>query len=279
MAGRKRRSVGMAWGMATARWRLLPELIVVGGEQVGVTALCRLLEEHPQLMRSNATEETGFFEDEFHHGMRWYASHFPLCWPAQSPNGGRARAFEGNSYYLFHPLAAERIARHLPGAQVVVLLRDPAERAYSAHRQERSLGREDVDFEEAIQLEAERLAGEEERLLALPGSTSFSHRHHAYLGRSHYAHQVGRFRDALGADRVHLVEAERFFAEPQKEFRRLQEELGLDAWDCGEVATRSALPAVGVDPDLRERLRTEFAADDEELSLWLGHAPIWHEEV
>lgn len=276
---REVRALGLAWGMLTARWRLLPDIVVVGAQRAGTTTLFRLLEAHPQLVRPTLVKGTGFFDDDFHRGLRWYAGHFPLRWTARRlPRGGSPRTFECSGYYLFHPLAAERIARHLPGAHVVVMLRDPVERAHSAHRHERARGFDDLDFTEALRREPERLAGEGERLVAVPGSTSFHHRHHAYLGRSHYAEQVRRLREALGPDRVHLVEADRFFAEPQKEFRRLQEALGLEPWDCGEVAAWNARPGAGIEPALRERLRAEFVRDDEELSTWLGHPPIWREE-
>ena len=44
--------------------------------------------------------------------------------------------FESSPYYMFHPLAAQRISRDLPGVKLLVLIRDPVERAYSAHAHE-----------------------------------------------------------------------------------------------------------------------------------------------
>ena len=66
---------------------------------------------------------------------------------------------ESSPYYLFHPLAAERIARDLPDVRLVVLLRDPVERAYSAYTHERARGFETETFARALELEPERLAG------------------------------------------------------------------------------------------------------------------------
>ena len=68
--------------------------------------------------------------------------------------------FESSPYYLFHPLSAERIARDLPGVKVLVLVRDPVERAYSAHAHELARGYETEQFERALELEEERLRGE-----------------------------------------------------------------------------------------------------------------------
>ncbi|WP_110206242.1 sulfotransferase family protein [Nocardioides daejeonensis] len=274
------RSVALAWGMATARWRLRPAVIVVGAQRAGTTTLFRMLGDHPQLVRPTMVKGTGYFDDQYHHGMRWYLAHFPLRVTARLlARGHTPHTFECSGYYLFHPLAAERIARCLPHVQVVVVLRDPVDRAYSAYRHETARGFDDLEFAEAVRREPERLAGEAERLVSVPGSTSHSHRHHAYLGRSHYAEQVRRLYRTLGRDRVHLVEAERLFAEPQKEFRRLQEQLGLDPWDCGEVAVWNARPGADLDPELRSRLLAEFAEDDRVLTELLGHQPIWREDV
>ena len=33
--------------------------------------------------------------------------------------------FEASGYYMYHPFAMERMARHLPGVKLVVMLRDP----------------------------------------------------------------------------------------------------------------------------------------------------------
>lgn len=273
------RRLALGWGMLTARWRLMPDIVVVGAQRAGTTTLFRLLEAHPQLVRPTLAKGTGFFDDDFHRGLRWYAAHFPLRWTARRlTKWGDPRTFECSGYYLFHPLSAERIARYLPDAHVVVMLRDPVERTHSGHRHELARGFEELAFEAAVDAEPSRLAGEEKRLVTVPGSTSFRHRHHAHVGRSRYAAQVARMRDALGPERVHLVEADRFFAEPEKEFRCLQEALGLDPWDCGEVPAWNARRGEPLDPELRERLRAEFAADDDQLAHWLGHPPIWRQE-
>ncbi len=273
------RAVLLAWGMATARWRLLPDIIVVGAQRSGTTTLFHLLEQHPQLVRPTVTKGTGWFDDDFHRGPRWYAAHFPLRLTARwKVRTGRARSFECSGYYLFHPLAAERIARYLPGAEIVVLLRDPVVRAHSAHRHEVARGFDDVEFEHALALEEERLAGQEERLVLVPGSTSHAHRHHAYAGRSTYLPQVQRWIDTVGRERVHLVEAERFFAGPREEFGRLQVALGLGEWDCGDVPVWNARPGSPLDPELDALLRKRFEDSDRGLADLLGHPPVWRED-
>ena len=84
---------------------------------------------------------------------------------------------------MFHPLAAERIARDLPGVKLLVLLRDPVERAYSAHAHEVSVGYETEPFQRALEIEAARLDGEAEKIMADPAYVSRSHQHQRALRR------------------------------------------------------------------------------------------------
>src|SRR5690606_1705482 len=123
-------------------------------------------------------------------------------------------ACESSPYYMFHPLAAERFARDLDGVRVVVMLRDPVERAYSAFTHERARGFETApDFETALALEEERLAGEVDRMRADPTYVSRHHQHNAYVARGRYVEQLERLEELLGRDRIHVVDSGDFFAD------------------------------------------------------------------
>ena len=146
------------------------------------------------------------------------------------------------------------------------MVREPVERAYSAHRHELARGFETEEFEQAVALEEERLAGEVERILADPTYESFHHRHHAYLARSRYSEQVERFIDALGPDRVYVVDADAFFIDPDAEFDRLRAWLGLPEWKPQKVEQWNARPRSPMDPALRERLERHFEPYDARLA-------------
>jgi hypothetical protein len=273
------RQVMLLWGMATARFRLAPMFIVVGAQRSGTTTLYRLLEEHPNLVRPTLSKGTGFFDDNYAKGLRWYIAHFPLRVLARLRvgRGQPVHTFELSGYYLLHPLSGQRIARDLPGVKIVVVVRDPVERAYSAHAHEVARGFEDEDFARAVELEAERTEGERERLIADPAYTSYHHRHHSYLARSRYAEQIQVMVEAVGRDRVHIMEADRFFAEPQAEFDELQAWLGLPRWRPPMVDRWNQRPREPLPEGVRERLVDYFAPYDEDLVPLLGRPPIWRE--
>ncbi|MDN4161716.1 sulfotransferase family protein [Nocardioides abyssi] len=253
-----------------------PDVIVVGAQRAGTTTMFRLLSEHPDLVRPTTAKGTSYFDDEYGRGERWYRAAFPLAPLARLTRPGhRPRAFECSGYYLFHPLAAGRIARDLPGAHVVVLVRDPVERARSAHRHETARGFESLPFEEAVRCEEARLAGEHERLVTRPHSTSFEHRHHGYVARGRYGEQVERFVAALGPDRVHVIDADRFFADPVAQFATLQRRLGLSPWTPATVERWNARPADPLPPDEHAELLGLFADSDAVLVRYLDEAPSW----
>ncbi|MEE3918977.1 hypothetical protein V2I01_12710 [Micromonospora sp. BRA006-A] len=69
--------------------------------------------------------------------MSWYLGHFPTTGKAEAVKaqiGVRGITGESSPYYMFHPLAGQRIARDLPSVKLLVLLRDPVERAYPRTR-------------------------------------------------------------------------------------------------------------------------------------------------
>ncbi len=265
------RRVALAWGWLTAPWRMTPGFVIVGAQRAGTTTLFRLFAEHPQTVRPTLSKGTGYFDDHYARGPRWYRAHFPLRAPAR----GSAVAFECSGYTMFHPHAPGRMARDLPGVKVVAVLRDPVERAYSAHAHELARGFESLPFEEACERERSRTRAEASRLEREASYISFEHRHHSYLARGEYAAQVRRLREAFGPDRVYVVEADAFFADPVTEFARLQEWLGLTVWRPASVEAWNARSRLPLSPTQAARLRAHFAPHDRALATLLGHDPIW----
>lgn len=264
------------FGSLTAAARMRPQFIVIGAQRAGTTTMFRLLSEHPQVVRPTASKGIGYFDLNYAKGMSWYAGHFPLQVLARrAVRDGDPVTFESSGYYLFHPLVPQRMAADLPGVRVIAMVRHPVERAYSAHSHELARGFETEPFERALELEEQRLAGAEERLRTDPSFHSFEHRHHAYLARGRYAEQIQRFIDALGADRVTIVDADAFFAEPAEQFAGLCERLGLRTWRPERVDRWNARPRESMSPQLHARLMDHFAPHDEALARLMGATPSW----
>jgi hypothetical protein len=186
-----------------------------------------------------------------------------------------ALTFESSPYYMFHPLAGERITRDLPGVKLLVLVRDPVERAYSAHAHESARGFETEPFERALELEDERLDGEAERITADPTYVSLSHQHHAYRERGKYADQLSRLARLVGTDRIHVVDSGDWFERPEPVYDALLEFLGLPHRGYPGFDRHNARPRAPMPPAMRTALDRYFVPYDKRLADWLGHPPSW----
>ena len=150
IAGRRvrlRRGTGFA--------RAMPAFMILGTQRGGTSSLYKYLEGHPDVAAS-IRKETEYFSRRFGEGEAWYRAHFPFA----IGSGARRLGFEATPDYLFYPPTPQRVARRLPGARFVVLLRDPVERAHSHYLHMVRLGFEDLGFDEALAREADRIAGD-----------------------------------------------------------------------------------------------------------------------
>jgi hypothetical protein len=277
-ARRAAHSVSVSTGRLTRRARMLPGFLIVGAQRGGTTSMYRTLDQHPAILKAVLHKGVHYFDTGYDHGLGWYQGHFPLrarAALARRATGDVPLTFESSPYYMFHPLAAGRISRDLPGVKLLVLVRDPVERAYSAHAHELARGYETEPFERALELEDERLAGEAERIVSEPGYLSHSHQHHAYLTRGLYADQLERLGQAVGRDRVHVVDSGRFFTEPEPVYDGVLEFLGLRGHGYPVFERHNARPRSPMPETLRATLNEHFAAPDERLASWLGHPPSW----
>jgi hypothetical protein len=258
---------------------MLPDFLLVGAQRAGTTSLHRALAAHPDVVTPLFHKGVHYFDVAYGRGPGWYRGHFPVAALARRRTASPApRTFESSGYYLHHPLAAERIHRDLPGARLLVMLRDPVERAYSAHRHEYARGFEPAEsFERALDLEPERLAGEVERLRAEPAYVSHAHRHQSYVDRGQYAEQLTRLFALFGRDRVYVLDSERFFTEPEDVYAGVLDFLGLRPWRPAEFERHNARPRAPMAAATRRRLTAHFGPHDDRLEALLGRPLTWRE--
>jgi hypothetical protein len=266
------------YGRATAGRRALPNLLIAGGQRCGTTSMYKALRQHPDAFPPRLHKGAHYFDTNYANGIGWYRAFFPTETEVRrraDATGIEPVVFESSPYYGFHPLAAPRFAADLPGVKLIVLLRDPVERAYSAHAHEKARGFETEDFPRALELEDERLEGEEDKLRADPAYNSHAHQHQAYLRRGNYVELLRRLSGEVGRDRVHVVDSQQFFEQPEPVFAGVLEFLGLPPAQGIGFEQHNARPRSPMADDLRSRLEAHFTESDQELADWLGWRPSW----
>lgn len=277
-AKRLGRRAYMPVGKLTSSLRLMPSFILAGAQRCGTTSLYRALLDHPAVLSAAYHKGVNYFDINYDKDIDWYQGHFPLRATASFRARGAKEpptTFDASGYYMYHPLAAERIGRDLPSIKVLTLVRDPIERAYSAYRHEFARGFETESFERALELEDERVQPELERMLADPTYQSETYRHHSYRRRGQYDEQLRRLADAVGRERLLVVESESFFTQPELEYRRILEFLGLRPHVPQRFDRWNARPGAEISPSAERFLRASFREHDEALAEYLGHAPSW----
>lgn len=255
-----------------------PSFIVIGAQRSGTTAIFQSLAEHPQVLRPTVDKGTDYYTLHYERGLDWYRSRMPLARPSRV-QGSRYRplqAFEACTYYMFHPFAVERLARDFPDVRLVVMLRNPVERAYSAYKHEFARGFEpEATFLGALEREDARLDGEVERMRQDVSYESVPHRHHAYRQRGQFAEQLKRVYKNFSREQVYVMESEAFFADPVAEYRHLIDFLGLANWAPARIDRHNARPGSPMPADAREFLVDHYRDCDGELAELLGRAPSW----
>jgi hypothetical protein len=162
-----------------------------------------------------------------------------------------------------------------PQAKVIVLLRNPVERAYSHYAMERSRGDEPLDFAAALDAESERLAGEESLLLADPTHVSRNHKHFSYVARGEYLRQLERWYAAFPLDQFLVLRSEDLYARPAEAFARVTSFLGIDSRVRVPFMVHNRGDAPPLEPALRQRLAEHFAPHNDQVAPLLEWDPAW----
>ena len=200
---------------------MMPNFFVAGAARSGTTSLDRYLSQHPEIFLT-PRKGTLFFASE----------HFPRTGPGDEAINRKvmrdtaeyAQLFAGvagakaigesSPFYLCLPGTAERIAQAVPHARILIILREPAARAYSSYMLLVRDGRETLSFEEGLRREAARKQQGWEPMWW-------------YKELGLYASQLQRYLEVFGREQVKVLLYEEFSARPQQALREVFAFLGV----------------------------------------------------
>ena len=210
----------------------MPNFVVIGSTRCGSTSMYQYLLRHPCIAPA-VRKEIHFFDNHFRRGIVWYRAQFPALYFGNFVRAVLNREFvtgESTPYYLFHPHAACRMARIIPKAKLIVLLRDPVDRAYGDYNNKVARGFENLTFEQALDREQERLEGEVERMAEDDSYYSFAHQHNTYLSKGIYVDQVIRWLHYFPREQLWIVRSEDLYNDPLAITGQVTDFLELREW-------------------------------------------------
>jgi hypothetical protein len=254
---------------ATAKLRVLPDVLVIGAMRCGTSSLYKYLGYHPSVAPS-LRKEVDYFTKHYAEGVDWYRAHFPLRMRKTLSDlrpQSNLIAFEASPSYLSDARAPARAAELLPDAKLIVLLRNPVDRAFSHWQHMVRLGFEELTFDEAVDAEDARLAPEFEKMQADPAYWSAAFNRYSYLARSRYGEQLERWLAHYPASQFLVVDSEALYTSPRETFADVLRFVDVPAWEPASFENYSYL-GTAFDPSrssisdaTRARLDEYFAAD------------------
>ncbi len=224
-----------------------PDFFIVGAAKAGTTTLFMHLEQHPDIFMSTPEKEPGFYCD---------------IWGLTDPDeyaalfaGARQDQIcgEASTVYLTCPASARMIYEANPEAKIIILLRNPIDRAYSLYNQMVKTGNEKLyPFARALEAEEER-AKTDPTTEYVPGY----HYNYLYLQSGFYSGQVKRYFDTFPRQNVHTLLFEDLAQQPAGSVRGILEFLGVDPEFSEEVGVYNAARwphSVGLQYFIKSRL-------------------------
>jgi hypothetical protein len=259
---------------ATASRRALPDFLIIGTQKGGTTSLYHYLSQHPDVLEAYRKEVHFFDSFRYHRGPREYRAMFPLQ-RSLDRRASRDRpgiTGEATPSYLWYPTAPARVARLVPDAKLIVLLRDPTSRAYSQYRQNVRWNVEPLSFDEALDAEAERLCAPLEQVMkGIDGDRGTPLYRYSYASRGHYAEQLDRWHEHFPKEQFLILRSVDFQRDPEAGYRRVCRFLGLPEVLPDRFEARNVQGSAPPIPDAtRRRLDELFAADLDRLAAEYG---------
>jgi hypothetical protein len=178
----------------------LPNFVLVGAAKAGTTSLYHYLRQHPEVYLPDSYKESRFFASELLTDVLHYKQTSVFTFEDFRALYRGADAYKaigdfGNAYLLYPDHVIPKLKQYLGDVKIVMVLRDPVERAFSAYQFACRYQHESASFEKA-------LANEEKRVPAYHHPPDIFY----YKGYSLYCNKVKTFLEAFS--QVHVILAE-----------------------------------------------------------------------
>jgi len=191
----------------TATSRVLPNFILIGTVRSGSTSLYYNICEHPSVLPA-AYDEIGFFDSNFHLGLKWYQSMFPKKSTIEKIKNETKFAITGEDtpFYFWKEEVPKRIQNIIPKCKLITILRNPIDRAYSNYHLGKRSKRECLSFEDAIHQEMQRIEKGVKR-------EHFDH-NSSYLTKGLYSLQLKNWYDVFPKEKILVISTEELARNP-----------------------------------------------------------------
>ena len=253
---------------ATKMDRVLPNFLIIGAKKGGTSSLYKNLRKHPDVEPS-FHKEPHFYDFNYSKGTDWYRCFFP-----RNNRLGDRITGEATPYYLFHPDVPKRVFETQPDVRLIVLLRNPVNRAYSHYNKDSLRGKDPLPFKEAVRAEESRLNEERENHPDDPYREIY-HWKFSYISRGRYAEQLKRWSEYFPRKHILVIQSEKYYSDSLSVFQKVEDFLGLPHWNPGEITKYNVGRYSKLDDSLKQEFSEYFKPYNEDLYDLLGERFDW----
>lgn len=182
--------------------------MIIGGQKCGTTTLWKYLNTHAEIRMCPKKELHYFDRSNFSPNDTWYKNHFDVDAKVSG---------EATPAYCFWPGAIERIFHFDSELKLIMILRNPVERAISHYWMEFNRKQENLPILDAFRSEDQRLST----------GDPYELRHHSYLARGRYHEQLDTIYSFFAQERVFLCKLEDLAARTNEVIRDISTFLGV----------------------------------------------------
>ncbi|NJK56213.1 MAG: tetratricopeptide repeat protein [Pleurocapsa sp. SU_5_0] len=241
-----------------------PDFIIAGAAKCGTSSIYHYLSRHPQVLLSHK-KELDFYWQHYERGIDWYLAHFPTI--SDRPD---FRTGEATPNYLRFPEVAQRIKDTFPQIKIIILLRNPVDRAISWHYHKLNTGLTKLDLATAIATEIDRLATVSEAEITNTGYYNPDN-----IMSSLYIYKLKPWMEILGREQFLILKSEDFYLNPGANMEQVFKFLDLPGCLLNNYPKVNSGSYQDADPALREILVKYFAPYNRQLEKYLGMEFGW----
>ncbi|VEP13522.1 Sulfotransferase [Hyella patelloides LEGE 07179] len=235
-----------------------PDFIIAGASKCGTSSLYNYLSYHPQILLSHK-KELDFFGHNFNKGIAWYLAHFPTICDRNNLLTG-----EATPNYLRFPQIATRIKATCPNTKLIILLRNPVDRAISWHYHKINTGLTTGSLEDAISQEIKQLENLDETELMQGGYRKIDN-----IFSSFYYYQLKAWMEHLPREQFLILKSEDFYSNTAMTMKAIFNFLGVNFQELEEYSKVNVGFYKQVDSAVRETLKQYFKPYNRQLEEFL----------
>lgn len=281
------------WRYLTARWRRLPDFIIIGGSKCGTTSLYDFIVRHPDIEAARA-KELVYWSDPIKAGLYSYRADFPVMLPSKK----RRLTGEADPTYLDCPGVPAQMKAALPDVKLIVILRDPVERAYSHYHFSRRNRRNPLipwdTFEAALEREGPRRklaeharhvissiyngGGREEAVanVHITNMLRCIHRSSQYTAYGHYADHLEKWFEHYPREQFLILSTTDLKRNRQTVLDQVYDFLGVRPHTVGDAVSNLYVGRYEpIKEETRRKLAEHFASHNERLYRMVGRDFGW----